>query len=180
MGKLNSRVPVLVYHEIVNDGKTKELSTILYKKYIVEKTIFEKQLQYLSKYNYSCPTISEALGYGNGLNQNICCITFDDGYIGNFIFVLPLLKKYNFKATFFIVPKWIGTKHMMTWVQIKALIDEGMEIGSHTNTHKLLETCDRITTQEELEESRANIKTYLGERCLSCFLSEWELFKSGK
>lgn len=161
MNKMNLKAPVLVYHEIVNDGEITKLANVLQWKYIVERSVFEKQLQYLHDNDYKCFTISEMLALIGNYKHNLACITFDDGYIGNFSLALPLLKKYGFKATFFIVSNWVGTEHMMTWEQIKALIDEGMEIGSHTNSHRLLEACDRETIQNELIESRENIKKYL-------------------
>ena len=162
MNRINLKVPILVYHEIVNDGDMARLSNVLQKKYIVEKGVFDKQLQYLSDNNYECLNISEIPVFKESSKRKIACITFDDGYAGNFTLALPVLKKYSFKATFFIVTKWIGKVHMMTWEQIKTLVDEGMEIGSHTNSHRLLETCDTEIIQNELVESKENIKKHLG------------------
>ena len=162
MNRVNLKVPILVYHEIVNDGEMARLTNVLQRKYIVEKGIFDKQLQYLSDNNYECLNISEITAFNDDSKRKIACITFDDGYAGNFQIALPLLKKYGLKATFFIVTQWIGTEHMMTWEQIKTLMDEGMEIGSHTNSHRLLETCDKETIQNELAESKENIKKFLG------------------
>jgi hypothetical protein len=69
-------------------------------------------------------------------NNKAVIINFDDGYKSHFLYAKPILDKYGFKATFFIVcgkmetnPKW------MTWQDIAALKDDGMDIQSHTMTH---------------------------------------------
>jgi peptidoglycan/xylan/chitin deacetylase (PgdA/CDA1 family) len=73
----------------------------------------------------------------NGNNNNkVIMINFDDGYKSQFLYAKPILDKYGFKATFFIVcgkmetqPKW------MSWQDITALKNDGMDIESHTMTH---------------------------------------------
>lgn len=62
-------------------------------------------------------------------------ITFDDGYEGIYTYVLPLMKQYNFRVSFFICGELIDNKvnEYCTWEQIKALNDSGLaEIGNHT------------------------------------------------
>jgi peptidoglycan/xylan/chitin deacetylase (PgdA/CDA1 family) len=80
---------------------------------------------------------------GNNLSGNVkvVMINFDDGYKSHFLYAKPILDKYGFKATFFIVcgkmetnPKW------MTWQDITALKDDGMDIQSHTMTHAHLDS----------------------------------------
>lgn len=73
-------------------------------------------------------------------------INFDDGYKSQFLYAKPILDKYGFKATFFIVcgkmetqPKW------MTWQDITALKNDGMDIESHTMTHAHF---DSVSAQE--------------------------------
>ena len=82
-------------------------------------------------------------GGGNNLsgNDKVVMINFDDGYKSHFLYAMPILDKYGFKATFFIVcgkmetqPKW------MTWQDITALKDDGMDIQSHTMTHAHLDS----------------------------------------
>ena len=48
---------------------------------------------------------------------------------------LPLLKKYGFTATFYVWVVVVGMKHHMTWDEVRAGRDAGMEIGCHTITH---------------------------------------------
>jgi peptidoglycan/xylan/chitin deacetylase (PgdA/CDA1 family) len=76
------------------------------------------------------------LNGNNNNNNKVIMINFDDGYKSQFLYAKPILDKYGFKATFFIVcgkmetqPKW------MTWQDITALKNDGMDIESHTMTH---------------------------------------------
>ena len=103
-------------------------------------------------------------------------ITFDDGYKDNFEIAYPLLKKYGFTATIFITVNYIGTDHifwwdidkiwkygnrdnfsLMTWEQIKIMLDYGIEIGSHTNTHPILTELSEKQSFKEISSSRTKI-----------------------
>jgi len=84
-------------------------------------------------------------------NQKVVMINFDDGYKSHFLYAKPILDKYGFKATFFIVcgkmetkPKW------MTWNHITALKNDGMDIESHTMTHAHLDSLSTQTLYYEI------------------------------
>ncbi len=42
--------------------------------------------------------------------QNGICLTFDDGYVDNWVYLFPLLKKYNIKATIFVNPEFVDPR----------------------------------------------------------------------
>jgi biotin operon repressor len=64
-------------------------------------------------------------------------INFDDGYKNQLLYAKPILDQYGYKATFFIPCAKMGTEQpkWLTWPQITALKDDGMDIESHTMTH---------------------------------------------
>jgi peptidoglycan/xylan/chitin deacetylase (PgdA/CDA1 family) len=67
-------------------------------------------------------------------NKKEIAITFDDGPSEETLNVLSILKKYNVRATFFVVGKMIkGRKEI-----IELAKKEGHEIGNHTFSHKKL------------------------------------------
>ncbi len=83
-------------------------------------------------------------------NDKVVMINFDDGYKSHFLYAKPILDKYGFKASFFIVcdkmetqPKW------MTWQDITALKNDGMDIESHTMTHAHLDSVSAQTLDYE-------------------------------
>jgi peptidoglycan/xylan/chitin deacetylase (PgdA/CDA1 family) len=156
------RIPIYMYHEITSSAQVSELSSVIQSKYIVETVNFEKHLKYLSEQRYRCVTVSELCVIKNPYSERLACITFDDGYEGNYVYALPLLKKYGFKATFFITTGWVGKNRLMNWEQVRQLLHAGMEIGSHTKNHVLLGNCDEKTIQGELEASKNDFTSVLG------------------
>lgn len=53
---------------------------------------------------------------------------------------------------------------MMTSVQVKELLSQGMEVGAHTVTHPILSRLDQGRAYKEIEQSKANLEHVLGER----------------
>ncbi|HET7818337.1 MAG TPA: polysaccharide deacetylase family protein, partial [Bacteroidia bacterium] len=110
---------------------------------------FEKHLIYFKK-NYNIISLSEMFrSYQDVIipdKKNIA-LTFDDGYVNNLTVVLPILKKYNVPATFFIVSSGLEDNNYVLWPDIIDLIRKfsgafEIEIGSHVfqNTHNLFST----------------------------------------
>lgn len=91
-------------------------------------------------------------------------LTFDDGpdkkYTGK---LLDLLKKYNIKATFFVVAKFAEENYEL----IKRMEEEGHTIGLHSLEHKNALLNGPLYTNKEFEESlkimdkiNVNIKSF--------------------
>jgi peptidoglycan/xylan/chitin deacetylase (PgdA/CDA1 family) len=98
-------------------------------------------------------------------NKYKIIITFDDGHLSNYMWALPLLKKYKFTATFFVVPAWVGTEPYMTWDQIRELAKSGMEIGSHTLTHPFLIKLSLQQIKSEFADSKRRIEDKIQQPC---------------
>jgi peptidoglycan/xylan/chitin deacetylase (PgdA/CDA1 family) len=88
-------------------------------------------------------------------------LTFDDGYADAYTDVLPVLKRYGLVATFYIVANFVGQPGYMTWEQVAALRDAGMEIGAHTVSHLDLTSLDWETANVEIAQSKAEIEQHL-------------------
>jgi peptidoglycan/xylan/chitin deacetylase (PgdA/CDA1 family) len=65
-------------------------------------------------------------------------ITFDDGMLSQYTYAKPILDKYNFMATFYIICNNVDKENRMNWNNIQTLEEEGHEIGSHSMNHKKL------------------------------------------
>ena len=92
-------------------------------------------------------------------------MSFDDGYKNNHSDALPLLKKYNAKASFYIVDRDIGKGIYMNRAQLLDLAGTGMELGSHTINHAPLALIDPKylpwevgTAKKRLEEKLIDYK----------------------
>lgn len=73
-------------------------------------------------------------------NKKFVILTFDDRYKSQYINAKPILDKYGFKATFYIVCNYIegGDNNRMTWDEVQELHRQGHDIGSHTMSHYAL------------------------------------------
>lgn len=154
---------VLMYHYI-RDGVDKKKDPTGYG-LSVTPAGFEHQLELLQSAGYQSVTMSE-VATGKISSQSVA-ITFDDGYEDLYTNALPLLKKYHFSATAYVITGRVGTDGYMDWTQIKDLQKAGVEIGSHTVTHRELNTLSASDQRTELESSRAVLSQELGTAIVS-------------
>jgi peptidoglycan/xylan/chitin deacetylase (PgdA/CDA1 family) len=86
-------------------------------------------------------------------NSKFVIINFDDSHESDYTYAKPILDKYGFKATFFEVCGWIEAGYhdqdiSITWQQIAALQQDGMDIEAHTMTHRNL---NDLSSQADLD-----------------------------
>jgi len=96
------RVPVLMYHYIVRAGLNYEPNN----NSMINLEAFEAGIDYLHEQGYYTATLEELERYVDGelaLPERTVVLTFDDGYENNIIYAYPILKKYGFKASLFVV-----------------------------------------------------------------------------
>ena len=86
-------------------------------------------------------------------------ITFDDGMLSQYTYAKPILDKYNFKATFYIICNKVDKENRMNWNDIHILEEEGHEIGSHSMNHKKVSKL----SEEEIEYEIIEFKKCLQE-----------------
>ncbi|MCD8212481.1 MAG: polysaccharide deacetylase family protein [Campylobacter sp.] len=143
---------------------------------------FEKQLAWLKKNGFTSYFLSELASLEQKPAKAIC-ITFDDGYRDNFTNALPILQKYGFKATIFVVNhrfarNWatdkdlakssdeLNREDMLSNDEVKKLLQSGLiEIGSHTLNHANLPSLEASDQLKEMCESKLQIKEKFGVRC---------------
>jgi peptidoglycan/xylan/chitin deacetylase (PgdA/CDA1 family) len=152
-GKL-SGVPILIYHCVD--------STIWGDKpMFVSPDNFAKQMEYLHNQKY------EAITFNNldqiNLIKKPVLITFDDGYEDNFTNAYPVLQRYGFKATIFLVADFIDKPNFLKLKEIKKMQDI-IDFQSHTMTHPHLAGLDPVKVQFELSESKKSLESSLGKK----------------
>lgn len=129
---------------------------------------FEKHLKYLSGQGFKSYTVSGLLSDTAALvkDQKKVLITVDDGYASFMENGLPLLEKYNMKATLFVNTESVGWSDFLTWQELKELKDKGVEIGSHSHKHSyfvnLPEDKRAPAFEEDLLKAESLFEEHLG------------------
>lgn len=159
-------IPILMYHEVNTDEKNENGKKRMGYSCCLSVSQFAEQIRYLYKNNFYSLSLEEILEYNNGKNTTIhnkkaVVITFDDGHSGNYKYAFPILKKYGFSAIFFVATNWIDKKNMVSWNQLKEMVDEGMDVQSHTVSHVPLSTVSDVQIKNELLESKRIIEKNL-------------------
>lgn len=166
----NKKVRVLMYHSISEHvGKEK------HNKWRVKPKDFEKQMNWFYKNNWKSFTISELVKLDE-IPKKSFVVTFDDGFEDNFLNAFPILKKYNFKATIYLVPNQ-KTNHweekntsvlsnLLNNEQILQMQNSGLiEFGSHTLSHVNLSTINDEQLLNELKKSKEEVEKITNQEC---------------
>lgn len=165
-------VPILVYHQINDIDKNQMTLSV---------KDFDEQIKYLVDNGYTFITPEELVDYWDSQSQEEesetsevnkptlpekpIIITFDDGYADIHKNVLPILQKYNAKATLFVITDFLNLyPNYLTWSQARELQSSGLvDIQSHTLSHfNLIDA--RLSTYEvryQLYGSKQAIEWYL-------------------
>lgn len=162
------QVPILCYHQVRNwkptDGKVG-------KDYIVEIQNFKDQVKMLADSGYHSILPDQLYAYlntGAPLPSKPIMFTFDDTDMDQFTVAAPTLKKYGYKAVYFIMTVSIGKKgkfvDYMTAAQIKQLSDEGNVIGSHTYDHKNFKKYQGKDWEEQLDKPTKKLEEITGKK----------------
>lgn len=158
------RIPIFIYHTIANGKSTETKSQEVFS---TEPALLDEQLTYLDTHGYTTVTMKEVADMlKHGTTSPIAhpvALTFDDGWVTQYINALPILKKHHAKATFYIFSNPVGKdERFMTWEQLAELRDSGMEIGGHTLSHPLLSKLTPDELHKEMYESKKTLEKKLG------------------
>ncbi|MCR5175393.1 MAG: polysaccharide deacetylase family protein [Anaerovibrio sp.] len=150
-------VMVINYHKVDN----------VFHSLSIQVDDFDKQMQWLQKHGYHSITpdqLYEFVANGAELPENPVLITFDDGYRDNYVNAYPIMQKYGFVGTIFVVTSFLDKyPNYMTWDQARILEANGFSIESHTVTHKSMTEASDEQIMEELVRSKETIKDKLGK-----------------
>jgi len=94
-------------------------------------------------------------------NHKVVILNFDDGRKTQFTQAKPILDKYGFKATFYVVCNYLGNKPgYMNWSEVKQLSAEGHDIESHTMNHRNLSDSSKKSLEFQIGESKACLQEH--------------------
>ena len=163
------KIPIIMYHYV---EYVKDIGDFIRKRLSINPYVFESQLATLNENHYTTYFVKDIPDILDGkinYSTRSAILTFDDGYEDFYTDVFPLLKKYQIKATVYIICDFIGRKGFLNPQEIKELAASDLvEIGDHTMDHfylkqALLKTADEqiINCKKELEENYGiTVKTF--------------------
>lgn len=163
-------LPILCYHNVATPPPDARFK-LLY----VSADSFERQLWSLRRLGLRGVSISEGMTrLRSGTTKGYVAFTFDDGYADTLTTAAPLMRRYGFTATCYVVSDAVGTynhwdaeylrerKTLMSRKQLDQWLAAGMEVGSHSCSHPRLNELPHDTALYEIAESRAALRNMLG------------------
>lgn len=152
-----SVVPVLMFHSVGLENIPWVFSQIS-----EPVNLFKKKLSLLKKGGFNSifwDDLFAYMSYQKKIPSNSIMLTFDDGYLDNWVYGFPYLKKFGFKATIFVNPDFVDPSEekrlnledvwrnrcriddlkpagFMNWSEMKEMEASGfVDIQSHALTH---------------------------------------------
>jgi peptidoglycan/xylan/chitin deacetylase (PgdA/CDA1 family) len=155
------RVPVLMYHRI---APASERGTDLVD-LVIDPAIFDAQLKALKAngwHTITAATLAAKMAAGAPISYKTFVITLDDGREDGYSHAFPILRKYGFVATFYVITGRVGRTNAITWAQMKTMQAVGMEIGNHTVSHTDMKLFTRAQTDAQVAGAQASILANVG------------------
>ena len=152
-GPLKS-IPILIYHCI-------DASVWGDRPMFVTPDNFERQMRNLKEKEYTAITF-HARDREDSI-KNPVLITFDDGYENNYTYAYPILKRYGFKATIFLIVNAIDKPRFLQQSQIKEMAGL-VDFESHTLTHPHLAGLAPDKLEMELSGSKKTLESLLSKK----------------
>jgi peptidoglycan/xylan/chitin deacetylase (PgdA/CDA1 family) len=141
---------------------------------------FARQMAFLKKEGcvfYTATEMIEQYLERGAFPDNGIAITFDDGWKDNYENAFPILRKFEIKATIFLISSCVGQVSLkaqsegesahahLSQSEIVEMSRFGIEFGSHTLNHKLLHQIPLDDIKTEVEESKRQIEILLDKPC---------------
>jgi len=167
--RIQSGVPILLYHAIGGEGETPGT-------FLIPRERFTTHLHWIRRLGYGVITLEEFLACRQERRfppPRSVVITFDDGYEDNHTNALPVLRSNKMPATVFLVSRFVGQtnvwdragplahRRLMNWAQIQEMAQLGIGFGAHSQTHAALTGMDPDNAIKEIVRSREEIEQEL-------------------
>ncbi len=159
-------IPILMYHSIAAMPK----GTVMRSLHVPPK-LFKLQMWLIKILGFKGLSMGDLQPYLTGKKQGkVVGITFDDGFKNNLTHALPILQKFGFTATNYIISHNIGginhwdldkgipENPLMGENEVKQWANSGMEIGSHTRNHARLAESDIELATQEITKSKLDLE----------------------
>ncbi|KEZ79052.1 polysaccharide deacetylase family protein [Salinisphaera hydrothermalis] len=138
---------------------------------------FARQMAYLARSPLTVVSLDRALAAITGqapLGAPSVVLTFDDGFEDFREYAWPVLRAHGFPATMFAVADRLGARadwltspsagddRLMDAATLRALADDGLDIGAHSATHPRLSRLPPAKRDAEIADARNRLQDALG------------------
>jgi peptidoglycan/xylan/chitin deacetylase (PgdA/CDA1 family) len=148
-------IPVLLYHRVGDTGGSLTITP--------DK--FAGDLIRLREMGYETISLETFKRYKTDpetpLPTKPIMISFDDGYLDNFLNAYQILRKYEMSAAFYIITSMVGAEDRLATGHIREMAANGMSIGSHTVSHRQLGEMGIEEATNEMSLSRLYLEGML-------------------
>ena len=163
------RVRILTYHRIDYDS-TDRLA--------VNPEDFARQMEFLKREGYKVISVNDVINNiqkGRHFETKTIAITFDDGYLDNYTYALPILQGHGLNATFFLATGFVDMNKTfsltttlnrpkpMSWQDVQTMVRYGMSMGAHTVNHAKLTQIPIAEAVDEIRQSRTILQEQTGK-----------------
>jgi peptidoglycan/xylan/chitin deacetylase (PgdA/CDA1 family) len=158
-----TRVPVLMYHRIVEDPPLGSRFPDLY----LTPGAFDLELGALwarGWHTITAAALGEAIRARSAVPTGTFVISVDDGHSDGYTTAWPIMQKYGFVGTFYVVPGHIGRPGFLTWGMAATLAQAGNEIANHTMDHVSLPSYHGAALVAQIDDAALAIRTQLATR----------------
>ncbi|SER70836.1 Polysaccharide deacetylase [Gracilibacillus ureilyticus] len=167
-------IPILMYHHISTDAS-------LHNTMIISPEKFEQDMIAVKEAGYTTIHLNELADYVNGkteLPEKPVVVTFDDGYLSNYEYAYPVLKKLDMKATIFMIGWSVGRDtHRIegakfyphfSWRQGKEMYESGLiELQNHSfDMHESAEAERYASLPKENEKTGEYARAFMEDTLL--------------
>lgn len=161
-----SQLPVLMYHAVT-------LAKDDFNNICVSPERFEAQMRYLERRNLKGVSIRELRQEAvRGSARGLVGLTFDDGYENFLHTAVPVLEKFGFSATVFVLAGMFSGENiwdreprlkLLDVEGVREVSERGMEVGSHGVSHIELSGLNPEQLEHEVRSSRQVLSEVLSE-----------------
>jgi len=165
--------PVLMYHSV---GQPRDER---FRHWVVSPSLLSDQLSCLAESGYELIGLTE---WASRKDDAKCAVlTFDDGYADFTEHALPVLTSLRARATVYVVTGYVGGqarwlpfkaergRPIMTWEDLQAVEDCGIEIGSHGHHHIELDAVPPGLAENDVRKSRDALTRRGFSPCSFCY-----------
>ena len=126
------KLAILVYHRACAAGEDQGYMSI-------PIDAFEQHMRFI-KNNFKIVSMKEGMEdlHRNNKGGISVAINFDDGYMDNYLYAYPVLKKYGIPATVFLTTDYIGERAVFWWDRVfntVSLREEGARLRGDITDH---------------------------------------------